>query len=150
VFDDAKRSLRKRGKLIRIRTVGRLSLLTFKGPSEPGKHKKRREIETDLIDADSFEEILKQIGYQASFRYEKFRTEYSKPRVAGIVMLDETPIGNFLEIEGSPTWIDRTARLLGFSSADYITQSYGSLYLKYCRARGVRSRDMLFSRTKRT
>ena len=59
-------------------------------------------------------------------------------------MLDETPIGNFLEIEGRPKWIDRTARVLGFSAGDYITTSYGSLYRIYCRENGVSRKDMVF------
>jgi len=60
------------------------------------------------------------------------------------VLLDETPIGNFLELEGSPTWIDRTARKLGFSVKDYISRSYGYLYLAYCRERRIRPKNMVF------
>ena len=65
-----------------------------------------------------------------------------------IVLADhnpETPIGNFLEIEGRPRWIDRTARVLGFSTTDYITRSYGYLYLAYCRERRLPAKDMLFA-----
>jgi len=60
------------------------------------------------------------------------------------VLLDETPIGNFLELEGSPRWIDRTARRLGFSPKDYINRSYGYLYLAWCRERRIRPKDMVF------
>ena len=94
------------------------------------------------------ERIFAHIGYHPVFRYEKFRTEYAKPRTPGKVLLDETPIGNFLEIEGSPRWIDRTARLLGFSHADYINRSYGYLYLAYCRERRIRPGDVLFKTTR--
>jgi adenylate cyclase class 2 len=59
-------------------------------------------------------------------------------------MLDQTPIGDFLELEGAAQWIDRTARTLGFSPADYITVSYGRLYLEYCEAKGVDPRNMVF------
>jgi adenylate cyclase class 2 len=91
------------------------------------------------------ETILQQIGYHPVFRYEKFRTEYARRAAnGGKVLLDETPVGNFLEIEGSPRWIDRTARLLGFESNDYITRSYGYLYLAYCRERRIPPKDMLF------
>jgi adenylate cyclase class 2 len=91
------------------------------------------------------EAILTQLGYRPVFRYEKFRTEYTKRAGnGGKVLLDETPIGNFLEIEGSPRWIDRSARLLGFSSDEYITRSYGYLYLAYCREKRIRPKDMLF------
>jgi adenylate cyclase, class 2 len=144
LFDNVKRTLRKHGKLIRLRRVGPHRLLTYKGPSEPSRYKKRREIEIDLHDGAGLEEILTHLGYRPVFRYEKFRTEYVKPRIAGKVLLDETPIGNYLEIEGSPRWIDRTARALGFKPGDYITRSYGYLYLAYCRERRIAPRDMLF------
>jgi adenylate cyclase class 2 len=145
LFDNSKRALRRHGKLIRVRKMGPTSLLTYKGPSQPGKYKKRQEIEIDLPDATGLDEILTHIGYHPVFRYEKFRTEYSRPSNTGKVLLDETPIGNYLEIEGSPRWIDQTARLLGFAHADYITRSYGYLYLAYCRERRTRPKDMLFT-----
>jgi len=145
LFDNAKRSLRNAGKLIRVRRVGPHMVLTYKGPSEQSQYKKRHEIEMNLHDASCMEEIFNQIGYHPVFRYEKFRTEYAKPPAHGKVLLDETPIGNFLEIEGSPRWIDRTARALGFSRSDYITRSYGYLYMAYCRERRSAPHDMVFS-----
>ena len=144
LFDNAKRNLRKHGKLIRVRLTSGHRKLTFKGPSQPGKYKKRLEIEFDLPDNARLEPIFNHMGYHPVFRYEKYRAEYSKPRGLGIVLLDETPIGNYLELEGPPRWIDQTARLLGFSHRDYITRSYGYLYLAYCRERRIRSKDMLF------
>ncbi|HTW65304.1 MAG TPA: class IV adenylate cyclase [Bryobacteraceae bacterium] len=145
LFDTPKRLLRSHGKLIRVRRVGVHSLLTYKGPSEPGRYKKRREIEMNFPDAYALEQIFNEIGYHPIFRYEKFRTEFAKAPGSGKVLLDETPIGNFLEIEGSPRWIDQTAKLLGFSTANYITRSYGYLYLAYCRERRTRPSDMLFT-----
>jgi adenylate cyclase, class 2 len=147
LFDNAKRTLRKHGKLIRVRATGGQRVLTYKGPSQASKYKKRPELEIDLPQAARMETILEQMGYHPVFRYEKFRTEYTKGAAnGGKVLLDETPIGNFLEIEGSPRWIDRIARLLGFASNDYITRSYGYLYLAYCRERRIRPKDMLFKK----
>lgn len=145
LFDNSKRVLRRHGKLVRIRRIGDHTVLTYKGPSHPGKYKKREEIEIELPDTNSLDEILTNVGYHPVFRYEKFRTEYARSSNGGKVLLDETPIGNFLEIEGSPRWIDQTARQLGFSPADYITRSYGYLYLSYCRERRSAPKDMLFS-----
>jgi adenylate cyclase class 2 len=145
LFDNSKRTLRKHGKLLRVRLTKGRRVLTYKGPTEPSKYKKRPELEIDLPNGASMEAIFIHMGYRPVFRYEKFRTEYRKRASdSGIVLLDETPVGNFLEIEGSPRWIDRTARLLGFSSHDYITRSYGYLYLAYCRERRIRPKDMLF------
>ena len=146
LFDNTKRSLRKHGKLIRVRRVGKHTLLTYKGPSEPSRYKKRHEIEIELPHPSPIGPILTLIGLHPVFRYEKFRTEYARRSNQGKVLLDETPIGNYLEIEGSPRWIDRTARQLGFSKSDYITRSYGYLYLAYCRERRVRPKDMLFNK----
>jgi adenylate cyclase class 2 len=129
LFDNSKRSLRKHGMIVRVRLTSGHRVLTYKGPSKTGRYKKRQEIEFDLPD---------------NARVEKYRAEYSKPRGLGKVLVDETPIGNFLELEGPPRWIDRTARLLGFSHRDYITRSYGYLYLSYCRERRIRPKDMLF------
>jgi adenylate cyclase class 2 len=146
LLDNSKRTLRRHGKLIRVRRVGRHSVLTYKGPSEPGRYKKRPELEIDLPLSSRVEEVFAHIGYHPVFRYEKFRTEYAKPPDPGKVLLDETPIGNFLELEGSPRWIDRTARLLGYSTADYITRSYGYLYSAHCQERRIRPKDMVFGK----
>ena len=146
LFDNIKRTLRKHGKLLRVRKAGAHGLLTFKGPSEPSQYKKRMETETHLRDSEVMEGILVHLGYHPVFRYEKYRTEYAAASGGGMVLLDETPIGNFLELEGSPRWIDKTARALGFSKSDYINRSYGYLYLAHCRERRVRPKNMVFKR----
>jgi adenylate cyclase class 2 len=146
LFDNRKRTLRKHGKLLRVRRTGPHGTLTFKGPSEQGRYKKRWEIETELHNTSAVEAMLAHLGYHPVFRYEKLRTEYrARPR-GGKVLLDETPIGNFLELEGSSRWIDRTARRLGFSAGDYINRSYGYLYLAYCRERRTQPKNMVFKR----
>jgi adenylate cyclase class 2 len=146
LFDNSKGTLRKHGKLVRVRATRGRRVLTYKGLSQAGKYKKRPESEIDLPKGASIEEIFTNMGYHPVFRYEKFRTEYTNSSAPGKVLLDETPIGNFLEIEGTPRWIDRTARMLGFSPDDYITRSYGYLYLAYCRERRVPPKDMLFKK----
>jgi adenylate cyclase class 2 len=146
LFDNPKDPLGKQGKLIRIRRVGSTALLTYKGPSKSSRYKKRQELEVNLSDPSAAQKIFQQIGYQPVFRYEKFRTEFVETSVkSGKVLLDETPVGNFLELEGAPRWIDTTARLLGFSKAHYITGSYGYLYKLYCREHGIRATNMLFT-----
>ena len=146
LFDNTKRSLRKHGKLIRVRKVAKHTLLTYKGPSQPSRYKKRQEIEFEVPFSAPIGAILTEIGYHPVFRYEKYRTEYERRSNPGKVLVDETPIGNYLELEGSPRWIDRTAKQLGFSKSDYITRSYGYLYLAYCRERRTRPKDMLFKK----
>jgi adenylate cyclase class 2 len=86
------------------------------------------------------------LGYQPSFRYEKYRTEYQRAGEPGHATLDETPIGVFIELEGPPRWIDSTAKLLGFSRADYITLSYFALYSIWCGEHGATPGNMIFER----
>jgi len=146
LFDTADSRLRARGELLRVRTEGAATLLSYKGVAKPSIHKNREELETHLDSPKAFTQILARLGFHPGFRYEKFRTEYARPDAPGIVMLDETPIGNFLEIEGGARWIDETAKSLGFSKANYVTKSYGGLYLEYCQQHGLQPTNMVFGR----
>jgi adenylate cyclase class 2 len=97
---------------------------------------------------DAASVILAELGFFPQFLYEKYRTEYQRDGSRGIVLLDETPIGTFFEIEGAPRSIDALAKALGFCRSDYITASYGRLYRDYCELQNVASRDMVFNRRK--
>jgi adenylate cyclase class 2 len=143
VFDTPGGAIRRSGRLVRVRQAGRTATLTYKGRADVSRHKSREEIETGLSDARAMAAIFERLGLVPSFRYEKFRTEYRKPG-GGMATLDETPIGVFLELEGSPRWIDDTARKLGFRTSDYITSSYGGLYLDWSRRHGAKPSQMVF------
>jgi len=149
LFDFADQRLRKADSLLRLRWQGKRSLLTFKGPrAGDDRFKERPEIETDAKDGWDAERILKALGLCASFRYEKWRTVYRRrddPEHAEVTY-DETPIGTYLELEGPKRWIDAVARGLGLGRGDYITASYGQLYLEWCQAQGKPPSDMVFGR----
>jgi adenylate cyclase, class 2 len=144
VFDTPEQSLRTASRLLRIREAGRVATITYKGVPQGGKHKSREELETHIDKAAAMKAIVERLGYRPVFRYEKYRTEFHQPRRAGVATLDETPIGVFLELEGTPHWIDRTARRLGFQESDYITDSYGRIYLDWCAAKGRKPGDFTF------
>ena len=149
IFDQPGNPLRIAGSLLRLREAGSVCTLTYKGKSMPGKHKVREELETTVGAAEELRLILERLGYQKVFRYDKYRTEFATDKKEGVVVLDETPIGNYMEIEGSPASIDRVAKRLGFQSSKYITESYGALYLQYCRERELPPADMTFSKNKK-
>jgi adenylate cyclase, class 2 len=134
--------LRGRGELLRLRQYGDEWKLTHKAPGRAGRHKTRVENETAVADGERMEAILSALGFAPSFRYEKFRSEWSGG--AGHVVLDETPIGNFGEIEGPPRWIDRTARALGIMPRQYITDSYAQLFGSWRERTGSAAREMTF------
>lgn len=144
LFDTPARRLRKAGTLLRVRQVGRKVILTYKGKATNGRHKSREEWEVEVGDFETIQTIAERLGFEPAFRYQKYRSEYRLPSSSGIATLDETPIGVFFELEGNPAWIDRAARRLGYGESDYLTDSYGSLYLAWCAERGVKPKDMVF------
>ncbi len=103
LYDLPGQPLRRRGDLLRLRQYGKLWLLTQKTKGTAGRHKTRVENESQISDGKSMDAILRGLGFAPTFRYEKFRSEWSDGN--GHVVLDETPIGNFGEIEG-PTPLD--------------------------------------------
>jgi adenylate cyclase, class 2 len=145
LYDTNDQALRKKEMILRLRAVGDNRVITWKGPGEPGPHKSRPELETSVGSLETFDRIFDKLGLHPVFRYEKYRTEFSSGDAPGVITLDETPIGDFLELEGPGDWIDRTADQLGFSPKDYILESYGRLYLADCERRGVQPAHMVFA-----
>jgi adenylate cyclase class 2 len=125
------------GEALRVRERGGETILTYKGPAETNRHKSREEIETSAGDASALLAVLARLGFHPTYRYEKFRTEYARASEDGIATVDETPLGCFMELEGDPEWIDRTAQLLGFAEKDYINDSYSALFRRYCQLNGM-------------
>jgi adenylate cyclase class IV len=91
--------------------------------------------------------ILLRAGFRETFRYEKRREIWRLGRAT--VCLDATPLGAFVEIEGSPREIDRRARALGLKPASGGTPSITASYPALWRAAGNRG-DMLLSQSVRT
>ena len=142
LFDTPDHRLRQRRCALRIRRDGATGLLTFKGPVQDGPVKTREEIETSVGSPDAADALLRSLGFRRWFRYEKFREEYEVG--AAHVMVDETPIGTFVEIEADPAGIEFAAARLGRTPADYRLESYSRLYFQWCAERGVTPRDMTF------
>lgn len=144
LFDLPGQPLRKRGDLLRLREYGDVWTLTHKarGKHKSGPHKTRIETETRVQDGSKMEAILRALQFEPCFRYEKFRAEWKGGE--GHVVIDETPIGNFGEIEGPAEWIDSTARFLGVSRSDYITETYAGLFSVWKRQNRSRAQEMTF------
>jgi adenylate cyclase, class 2 len=142
LLDTADNLLFQRRSALRVRSENGKSLLTFKGPVQPSAMKLREEHETVVADGGELLTILGELGWRVWFRYEKYREEFAAEDV--IIAIDETPIGVFVEIEGSEDHIHRAAAALGRAPNDYVTASYRSLYLDHCRERGLTATDMLF------
>ena len=139
--------------LLRLRQEGKSWLVTFKGaPLESRDYKVRREIETAVSNGSALRELLEALGFHEAFRYEKFRTAYSSRagRTRGeptTLLFDETPVGDYLELEGPKRWIDQIAHQLGYRREDYLTASYASLYRQKCQERGEKPTHMVFQKS---
>jgi adenylate cyclase, class 2 len=143
LFDTDDERLRRQRSTLRVRSEGGKSLLTFKGPAIPGLIKIREEYETVVADGAALQTILEELGLHVWFRYEKYREEFSNDDV--VIAVDETPVGVFVEIEGGEDAIHETARALGRSPSDYITDSYRFLFLQHRDANGLAGHDMVFA-----
>ncbi len=148
LYDTPGRQLRARTEILRIRSyAGRWALtqkrLPGSGVSAQDRHKHRIETETGIADGYALEEFFLSLGLVAAFRYEKWRTEWTDRE--GHCVIDETPIGNYAEIEGAPEWIDRTALRLGVDPIEYITLSYGRLFDLWRERRHSAAQDLTFA-----
>jgi adenylate cyclase class 2 len=145
LYDQPGEVLRLRRELLRLRRYGSEWTLTHKSGGKKGRHSSRVELETRVADGKKIDLILRALGYVPSFRYEKFRAEWTDGK--GQMVVDETPIGNFCEIEGSPRWIDATAKKLGVSAIDYITKNYATLFLEWKEKTKSQALEMTFKAT---
>ena len=133
LYDEPGGRLRAEGCALRVRTVNeRRGLLTFKGPPKvAGGIKSRLEWESEVASPRAVAEILESLGYRPAFRYDKRRTPWTfadpgRP----VVVVDETPLGLFAEIEGTDAAVRALAAALGVLESDFIPESYVALWLE--------------------
>jgi adenylate cyclase class 2 len=136
LFDLLSGALKQSDQILRLRRTlspGREkdAMVTYKGAATREVYKSREEIEFNVSDPDAFILVLDRLGYHPGFRYQKYRTEFTAPGEPGVITLDETPIGVYLELEGPQHWIDSAAERLGFPITRFLNISYAALYRNY-------------------
>ncbi len=146
LYDTPDRIMRARTAILRIRSYAGKWTVTHKrlpdvGPGEDA-HKHRVETETEVADGEVLAQIFLSLGLVAAFRYEKWRSEWSDGE--GHCVIDETPIGDYAELEGSPEWIDRSAARLGVERSAYLTLSYGRLFEQWRAEHHSGANDLTF------
>jgi len=150
LYDTPDRSMRARTEILRIRSYTGRWTITHKrlpdvGPGED-THKHRLETETEVADGEAMAQVFLSLGLVPAFRYEKWRAEWTDGE--GHCVVDETPIGNYAELEGSAEWIDRAAVRLGVDQAQYITLSYGRLFDQWRGENHADAQDLTFAAVK--
>ncbi len=147
LYDTADRQLRARTQILRLRHYGERCTVTHKrladGDDADLRYKTRIETETAVEDGDALAEIFIQLGYGPVFRYEKFRTEWEME--AGHLVLDETPIGVWAELEGPPAWIDAMLEKLRVAGGLRTTESYGRIFLRWKEETGSLAENLTFA-----
>ena len=127
LYDDVAHSLSSSGRALRLRRAAGRAILTYKGRARfQDGVKTREEREIVVSDAGEAEGILQGLGLSRGFRYEKRREEWELEGCA--VALDQTPIGEFVEVEGEPTAIRRVFVRLNLDFTEAIPYSYAELY----------------------
>ncbi len=149
LYDTPGRALKAKGELLRVRQYGERWILTHKRHPDDedvtSRYKTRIETESEVSDGDALVEIFTRLGFEPAFRYEKYRREYSHPHAsAGHVVIDETPIGIYAELEGPTGWIDQTLVALGVNPAVCLTESYGRLFSAWKKKTGSPVENLTF------
>ena len=143
LYDFPDRSLETARRMLRLRRLGRGSVLTLKeSPRIEQGAKARDEMEVMVQEAEILAAILGRLGLVPLFRYQKYRTTYGYRDL--FITIDETPIGSFLELEGPKPLIDEMAGRLGYEASDYILETYRDLYTEHARTTGKSPDSMLF------
>jgi adenylate cyclase class 2 len=142
LLDTCDELLHKRRCVLRVRMESGKSLLTFKGPVQPSPFKTREECETVVGDGFVLLRVLEEIGFEVWFRYQKYREEFISGDV--IVAVDETPVGTFVEIEGTEQGIAAMTHALSRTPGDYLLDSYRTLFVQYRAEHGLAAHDMVF------
>jgi adenylate cyclase class 2 len=138
LFDGPRGELRMSGRSFRVRRYGASGSVCLKGPARvAGGVKSREELETEVASPEVLARILSSLGFLPRFRYEKFREVWKVGST--VVCLDETPLGAFIEIEGTPKGIARIAKGLDIDPSEFLSDSYPALWFQ-----ANRSGDMVF------
>lgn len=142
LFDTADGRLAGARCALRLRVEPGVCTLTFKGPPQPGRMKVREEVETLIGSEDAALRIFEALGLRLVFRYEKFREEYAATGV--VIAIDETPVGTFVEVEGTEAGIMAVAAAVGRGPEDFVTESYRGLFLRHRDRLGLAGPHMVF------
>jgi adenylate cyclase class 2 len=149
LYDTPARILRDSHQILRIRQYGERWVVTHKRhpddedpAAESSPYKIRIETETSVGDGPALAEVFTRLGYSPVFRYEKYRTEWSSG--SSHLVIDETPIGTFAELEGPIEWIDSSLAQLGIDPATCLTESYGKLFLSWKARTGSPADNLTF------
>ena len=125
LFDTPGESLRRDGRVLRLRKIGQQALLTFKGPATYREGVKSRDEAELEVDGATMLSILDGLGYRPLLEYRKTRETWQLD--GALVALDTLDFGRFVEIEGAEAEVRRVAGQLGLEMARAVEKGYPAL-----------------------
>ena len=142
-LDTKTHELAQEGKLLRIRTDDKVSVTYKANARVEGGVIARTEIEFEADDAGMVQKLFEALGYQVIVTYEKYRTRFKLGDV--VVVLDELPFGNFIEIEApNNTLIEGVSMMLGLDFSKGMAINYLGLFEIFKSHRDVEFDDLTF------
>jgi adenylate cyclase class 2 len=143
LFDTPDQRLQRQDCLLRLRRDHR-HVITYKEPTPAAEQdfKVRHEYEVEVSDFSTAQALLEKLGFVPVWRYEKYRETFTYQDAE--ILLDDTPCGAFLEIEGSREAIRAIASTLGLDFETRLTASYGEIFAAVCAAYKLQVTDMTF------
>jgi adenylate cyclase class 2 len=142
-YEDVDHSLIKKQSLLRLRQDQK-AMLTFKSKqtSADRDFKIFTELEVEVSDFRTMDQILNRVGLQAVQRYEKWRETMILGQTA--FFLDTMPYGTFLEIEGQKTDIRHHASRLNLNWRKRIILNYLEIFEILKEKRQLAFQDLTF------
>ena len=142
-YEDKNRTLIKKKSLLRLRRDEK-TILTYKSspPVASTEFKVFNELEVEVGDHITMNQILKKLGFHPEQTYEKWRETLILDRTR--FYLDSMPYGNFLEIEGSEKNIRKSADRLGLCWHKRILMNYLEIFELVRQKLNFKFKDLTF------
>jgi predicted adenylyl cyclase CyaB len=145
-FDTHEKKLEKMNKFLRVRT-GFKKTLTLKEKIEDKNFKKRKETELEIEDPKKMTSILKKLGFTKILIMEKNREKWFFKKTE--IVIDELPMGKFIEIEGSEDSIEKVIKILNLDSKKRILGTYWDLWRDFKKKNNLKGEDIIFEKDKK-
>ncbi len=142
-YEDASNTLIRKKSLLRLRRSEK-TILTYKSspPVASTEFKVFNELEVEVSDFITMNQILERLGLRREQTYEKWRESLVLDRTW--FYLDTMPYGTFLEIEGSEKDIRNSAGRLGLSWHKRILLNYLEIFEIIRQELGLKFKDLTF------
>lgn len=145
IFEDMHNTLVPKNAVLRLRHGGK-NTLTYKEPSGRGKTSQKfkvsREIEVEVNDFDKTMLILNKLGFKKFMKYERIRESFRFGK--STILIDQTPFGFFLEIEGGKKDILAIVKNLQLDWKKRIKESYIRIFADLIRKGNISFDDLTF------